>query len=137
MYSIGNLQLEGFYIIMAILLLLLYHILISLIILQILLMTTHPHNNKYTGSGVSGGHVSRYDPRNMNRITVNLADLVNDGSDSDDDATNNNRNNSIIESLEKGQTSNTKCPQVIVIVSSVISWYYSRCGRGYWLCYYW
>ena len=30
-------------------------------------------------------HISRYDPSNMNRITENLADLVNDGSDSDVD----------------------------------------------------
>ena len=78
--------------------------------------------NIHTGSG-SGGHVSRYDPSNMNRITENLADLVNDGSDSDDDVTRNNNRNSIIESLEKGQKTNSNCRtryrQVVVIVSLV------------------
>ena len=59
----------------------------------------------------------------MNRITENLADLVNDGSDSDDDVTRNNNRNSIIESLEKGQKTNSNCRtryrQVVVIVSLV------------------
>ena len=55
----------------------------------------------------------------MNRITENLADLVNDGSDSDDDVTRNNNRNSIIESLEKGQKSNSKGRQVVVIISLV------------------
>jgi len=59
----------------------------------------------------------------MNRITENLADLVNDGSDSDEDVTKNNNRNSIIESLERGQKTNSNCRtryrQVVVIVSLV------------------
>ena len=84
---------------------------------------TTSHQQTLTGSGVSEGHVSRYDPSNMNRITENLADLVNDGSDSDEDVTKNNNRNSIIESLERGQKTNSNCRtryrQVVVIISLV------------------
>ena len=91
--------------------------------LQYLINDHTPSHQTLTGSGVSEGHVSRYDPSNMNRITENLADLVNDGSDSDEDITKNNNRNSIIESLEKGQKTNSNCRtryrQVVVIVSLV------------------
>lgn len=47
--------------------------------------------------------VSRYDPTNMNRITENLADLVNDGSDSDDESGIANRKSIIIQGVKDQQ----------------------------------